>query len=195
MLLVVHEPHACLLNLAIRQQPDERLVVQVNDLNTIAPRIAKITPETGNQLQAVFPDKFVAHLGELRVIANHDSKMRAATLPDHALPFKHCQELMFAELEERVSLALVQLLQTENVAVKRHRLLDIADLNRDVIATIDLNTHQNESSRGQTSDVMAGSLQSGICEKSLRILRPVSDEIAFDLFFESSNSLIRQQAQ
>jgi hypothetical protein len=194
MLLVVHEPHACLLNLAIRQQPDERLVVQVNDLNTIAPRIAKITPETGNQLQAVFPDKFVAHVGELRVIANHDSKMRAAILSDHALPFKHCQELMFAELEERVALALVQLLQTENVAVKRHRLLDIADLNRDVIATIDLNTHQNESSRGQTSDVVAGGLKSRICEKSLRILRPVS-EVAFDLFFESSNSLITQQAQ
>jgi hypothetical protein len=153
------------LNLAIRQQPDERLVVQVNDLNTIAPRIAEITPETGNQLQAVSSDKFVTHLGELRLIANHDSKMPAATLSDHTLPLKHCQELMFAELEERVSLALIQLLQSENVAVKRHCLLDIADLNRNVIATINLNTHQNESSRGQTSDALARDLKSRICEK------------------------------
>ena len=59
----------------------------------------------------------------------------------HAFALEHRQELVLAEFEKRVALAAIELLQAEDILVKGHCLLDIADLDGDVIAAIHLHTH------------------------------------------------------
>jgi hypothetical protein len=48
---------------------------------------------------------------------------------------------MLTQFEERVALAATHLFEVENVLVKRHCLLDIIHLDRDMIASIDLHAH------------------------------------------------------
>src|SRR6266508_4504207 len=52
------------------------------------------------------------------------------------------EELVFAEFEKRVALAAVQFFEIENVFVKRDRLFDIVDFDRDVIASVNLYAHE-----------------------------------------------------
>src|SRR2546425_11382774 len=58
---------------AHRKQPDERFIVKVHDLDSVAKQFAKITAETGNQLQPVFLHNPLAHFGQLRLVADHDA--------------------------------------------------------------------------------------------------------------------------
>jgi hypothetical protein len=55
------------------------------------------------------------------------------------LDFENREELMFAELEERIALAFIELFEIENVFVKRNRLFDVVDFDRDMIAPVNLN--------------------------------------------------------
>src|SRR5712691_4090832 len=45
--------HAGLLHFTIRQEPDERFIVEIDHLNAVAPRIAKIAPERRHQFQPI----------------------------------------------------------------------------------------------------------------------------------------------
>ena len=59
----------------------------------------------------------------------------------HAFALEHREELMLAEFEKGVAFALVELFEAEDILIKRDRLLDVADFDRDVIAAIDLDAH------------------------------------------------------
>src|SRR5580704_1792191 len=53
--------------------------------------------------------------------------------------FKDGEELMFAELEKGVAFAAVHLFEIEDVFVECHRLFNVIDFNRDVIAAVNFN--------------------------------------------------------
>jgi hypothetical protein len=55
--------------------------------------------------------------------------------------FENREELMFAQFEKRVAFAPTHLFEIENVLVKRHRLLDVVDLDGHMIASINLHAH------------------------------------------------------
>src|SRR5437016_2839066 len=59
----------------------------------------------------------------------------------HPFALEHGEELVVVELEERIAFAFVEFLQTEDILVKRDRLLDVADFDRDVVAAINLHAH------------------------------------------------------
>ena len=48
---------------------------------------------------------------------------------------------MFAQFEKRVALASVQLLEIENVLVKRDRLFDVVHFDGDMITSVNLHAH------------------------------------------------------
>jgi hypothetical protein len=55
------------------------------------------------------------------------------------------QELVLADLEERVTFTLVELLEVEDVLVKLDGLRDIVDLDRDVVDPVDMSGHRRTS--------------------------------------------------
>src|ERR1051326_6257956 len=67
--------YSCLLPLLVRQQPDQRFIVQVHHLNAIAEWVTEIAAETGNQLQSVFLGDLLAHFNKLVFISHHDAEM------------------------------------------------------------------------------------------------------------------------
>jgi len=52
--ILCSELDAGLLHFAIRQQPDKRFVMKIDDLYVIAPRVAKIAAERRLQLEFIF---------------------------------------------------------------------------------------------------------------------------------------------
>jgi hypothetical protein len=100
MSTLVAEFHPGLLHFTIRQQPNEGLVVQVDDLDAISPGIAKVTAKSGNQLETILVNKLFANFDNLGRVADHNPEMGVAALRDHALVLKHRQELVLAEFEE-----------------------------------------------------------------------------------------------
>lgn len=89
----------------------------------------------------VFIYEFVSHFRELRLIANHDPKMPASLSRTRSFVFEHGQELMFAQFEEGIAFTFVQLLQSEDISVKCDRFVDIANIDRNMIAAVHLDTH------------------------------------------------------
>ena len=71
----VIEFDARLLHFAIRQEPDERFVVKIDNLYAVSPRIAKIATERGLQLQFVFLLQFLPDFLQLRFVADHDPEV------------------------------------------------------------------------------------------------------------------------
>src|SRR5439155_16482516 len=134
------EFNARLLHFAVRQKPDQRLVVKIDNLNAIAPRIAKIAAERRLEFQFVFFCEFLANFRQLRFIANHDPEMPHIR-PLHFFDFENGEELVLAQFEEGIALAAAHMLEIENVFVKRDRLLDVVHLDDDMITSIDLHTH------------------------------------------------------
>ena len=114
--------------------------MKIHHLNPIAERIAEVTAEPRNQFQPVLLRDLLAHLGELHFIANHYAEMPHA-VGLHFLDFEHREELMLAELEERIAFSFVKLLQIENVLVERDRLLHVIHFDGDMIASVNLHAH------------------------------------------------------
>jgi hypothetical protein len=138
--LSVFELDTRFLHLAIRQQPDERLVVKIDHLNAIPPWVAKVAAKRRLQCEFVFLGKFFSDFLQLRFIPNHDPEMpHVCSL--NFVDFENRQELMVTQLKERIALAATHLFEIENVLVKGHRLLNIIHLNGDMIASIDLHAH------------------------------------------------------
>src|SRR5579862_6630210 len=98
----------------------------------IAPRIAEITSEVLAELDLVFVRQLLADFSDLFLVPDDQAEMPRSVGLDF-LDFEHGEKLMFPELEKRVALSLVELLEPENVFVESDRLLDVADLDRDVI--------------------------------------------------------------
>src|SRR5437588_1530119 len=57
--------------------------------------------------------------------------------------FKDGQELMLAQLEERVPFAALQLLEVEHILVEFYRRLHIIDLDGQMVASVNLHAHDN----------------------------------------------------
>jgi hypothetical protein len=53
------------------------------------------------------------------------------------------EELMVTQFEESVALAATHLFEIENILVKGHRLLNVINLDRHMIASIDLHAHMS----------------------------------------------------
>jgi hypothetical protein len=142
------EPHrlfriefdAGLLNFAIRQEPDKRFIMKVDNLDTVAPWIAKIAAKRRFQFQFVLFFEFLSNFRQLRFITNHDPEM-AKICRLHLFHLENCEELVFAQFEEGIAFAAAHLFEIENVLVKRHRLLDVVDFDGHVIASINLHAH------------------------------------------------------
>src|SRR3982751_4115331 len=106
-----------LLHFRIRQEPDQRFVVKIDNLDTISPWIAKIATERWLQFEFVFLSQFLFDFFELRFVANHDPEMpHVCSL--NLVHFKYREELMLPQFEERITLASTHLFEIENVLVK-----------------------------------------------------------------------------
>jgi hypothetical protein len=93
----------------------------------------------------------LADLGDLGVVADHDAEVTVAGVGRHPLAFEHGEELVLAEFEKGISLALVEFLETEDILIERDRFFDVTDFDGDVIATVDLDTHgSNEIDPGRS---------------------------------------------
>src|SRR5438477_1596470 len=138
--LIVRELNSGFLHFAVRQQPDKRFVVKIDNLDTVAPWITEIAAERRFEFQLVFAGEFLPYLCELLFVAHHDPEVAHV----RGLNFFHLEngeELVLAELEKGVALAAVQFFEIENVFVKRDRLFDIVHLDRDMITSVNLHVH------------------------------------------------------
>jgi hypothetical protein len=134
------ESQARVLHFTVGQQPDQRFVVQIANLDPIAKRIVKIAPKLFVQLEAVFIHHFFPHFRDLLFVPHHDAKMpHPAAL--QFLHLKDSQELMFAQFEKRIPLPGIEFPQIEDVLVKLDRFFHIIDLDCNVITAKNLNAH------------------------------------------------------
>jgi hypothetical protein len=131
---------ACLLDFAIRQEPDKRFVVKIDHLNPVAPRIAKIAAKRRLQFEFILFLQFLSNFRQLRFIANHDPEM-AKVCRLHLFYLENCEELMLTQFEKGIPFAACHLFEIENVLIKRHGLLDVAHLDGHMIASINLHAH------------------------------------------------------
>src|ERR1043165_6186032 len=132
------EFNAGLLHFPVGQEPDQRFIVEIDHLDTIAPGIVEVASKRRDQFQLIFIFQLLANLFQLLLVANHDPEMAHIGLLSF-LNFKHRQKLMFTELEKSVSLAAAHLLEIENILIKRHRFLDVAHLDGNMIASVNFN--------------------------------------------------------
>ena len=109
--------------------------MKIDNLDAIAPRIAEVAPKRRLEFQFVFFGKLLPDFFELLFIANHDSEMAHVYRLD-LFHFENGEKLMLAEFKEGVAFAFLQLLQIEDVFVKRDRLLDVVHFDGDVIAAV-----------------------------------------------------------
>jgi hypothetical protein len=114
--------------------------VKIDNLNAIAPRIVKITSKWRLQFQSVLAGDFLAHFRDLFFIAHHDAEM-AHPAGLQLLHFEDGEELMLAQFEEGVAFTAIELLEIENVFVKRDRFLNVVHFDRDMITAVNLHTH------------------------------------------------------
>ncbi|OLC26286.1 MAG: hypothetical protein AUH91_04550 [Verrucomicrobia bacterium 13_1_40CM_4_54_4] len=116
--------------------------MKIDNLYAVAPRIAKIAPERWFEFQVVLAGNLLPHVGQLLFIPHHDPEMAHV----RGLEFFHLEngeELVFAEFEKRIALAVGHLFKIENVLVKRDRFLDVIHLDGDVITSVNLHAHIN----------------------------------------------------
>src|SRR4026209_945271 len=64
-----------LLDFAIRQEPHQRFIVKIDNLDPVAPWIAKITAKGRLQFEFIFFLERLSNFRQLRFIANHDAEM------------------------------------------------------------------------------------------------------------------------
>jgi hypothetical protein len=115
--------------------------VKIDHLDAISPWIAEVAAKSGDQFEVILFRELIAHLTELRLVADHDAKMPIALIVTHPFVLEHCQKLMLPEFEERVALTFIEFFQTKDVHVKGDCLVNIAHLDGDVIAAEDFNAH------------------------------------------------------
>ena len=112
--------------------------MKIDNLNAVAPRIAKIAAKWRQQFDLVLLCQLFADLLELVFVANHDAEMANIDRVNF-VDFENGEKLVFAEFEERVAFTFIKLLEIENILVEGNRLFYVADFDRDVVATVDFN--------------------------------------------------------
>ena len=96
-----------LLHFLIGKKPDERLVAQVADLNTVAPGITEIASKIRVQLQFVFLGEFPPDFLDLLCVPDHQTEM-FHSIRLQLLHFKNRHELMLAEFAPGGAFAAAQ---------------------------------------------------------------------------------------
>ena len=134
------EDDAGLLDFFVGKKPDHRFVVQIDDLHVIAERIDEVAAERRPQLDPVLACQLLLDFFELSFVTHHDPKVPHTCRRDF-LDLEHRQELVLAELEERVAFAFIHFLEIEDVLIEGDTLFDVVDLDRDVVATVNLDCH------------------------------------------------------
>jgi thiosulfate dehydrogenase len=114
--------------------------VEIHHLHSISKRIDEIAAKRWDQLDSVLLRKLLAHFAKLCFVA-YDQPKVAGTTRTGFFDFEHRKKLVFAYLEECITLAFVELLEIEDVTVKVDGLLDIVHLDRDVVDSVNFNTH------------------------------------------------------
>src|SRR5262249_23265234 len=104
-------------------------IVVADDLDAIAPRIEEIEKWTGQRLEPRRRERAAHRV----LVVDHESEMAAAVGRLRAA-FLQREELI-AQIDERRGLTLAAQLELEQTAVEGQRLLDVADLERDMIET------------------------------------------------------------
>src|ERR1700677_1018844 len=115
--------------------------MQVDDLNAVAERGMEIAAKWRNQFDAVAVDELIAHLGELFFVTNHETEVAHPRRLD-TIYFEEGQKLMLAKPQERVALPVVEFFEFEDILVEGNRFVDIVDLDCDVVAAVNLDTHR-----------------------------------------------------
>src|SRR5262249_4806060 len=104
-------------------------IVVADDLDSIAPRIEEIEKWTGQRLDAGRRQRAAHRV----LVVDHESEMTAAVGRLGAALLQ--REKLVAQIDERRGLALSAQLELEQTAVEGQRLLDVADLERDMVET------------------------------------------------------------
>src|SRR6266446_5715790 len=74
-LLLLRELDPRFLHLAVRKKPNERFIVKIDNLDAVAPRVAKIAAERRLKSEFIFAGDFFAHLRQLLFVPHHDAEM------------------------------------------------------------------------------------------------------------------------
>src|SRR5437868_8636678 len=74
-ILRLFKPEPGLLEFLIGKQPDEGLVVKINDLDAIAPRIAKVAAERRDEFDLILRRQLLSDLRDLVFVTDHDTEM------------------------------------------------------------------------------------------------------------------------
>src|SRR5262249_42836563 len=100
----LRETNPSLLHLLVRQQPDERFIMEIDNVNPVPKWVAENTTKSRNELQPVLLCDFLSNLRQLRFVADDQSEVPSIGRRQ-LFYLRHCQELMFSHLKEGVSLA------------------------------------------------------------------------------------------
>ena len=114
--------------------------MKIDNLNPVAPRIAKIAAKRRLQFEFIFFLEFLSNFRQLRFITNHDPEM-ANICRLHLFYLENCEELMLAQFEKGIAFAAFHLFEIEDVLVKRHGLFNVAHLDGHMITSINLHAH------------------------------------------------------
>lgn len=129
-----------LLHFLVGQQPDQRLIVEIHDLNPVAPGIAEVAAEAGHEFELIFLGELSPDFLDLFLVA-HD---QAEVLPSVRLELLDLQdghELVFAQFAPGCAFTAAEHLQPEHVRVELHGFLRVRHFDRDVVAAVYLNRH------------------------------------------------------
>ena len=129
-----------LLDFLVGEEPDERFIAEIADLNTIPPWIAEVAAKAGHQFEFVLVDKLLPHFLDLFFVTDHETEMlRAIRL--QCVHFKDRHKLMLAKFAPGSTLTATQHLEAEHVRVELHGFFGVSDFDHNMIAAIDLDRH------------------------------------------------------
>jgi hypothetical protein len=129
-----------LLDFLVGEEPDERFIAEIADLNTVSPGIAEVATKAGHQGKFVLVDELLPHFLDLFAVANYETEMlRAIRL--QCLHFKDRHELMLTQLAPSGAFAAAEHLQAKDIGIEFHRFLGVGDLYDDMVTSVDLDCH------------------------------------------------------
>src|SRR6266480_76996 len=115
--------------------------MQVDDLDTVAPGIAKIAAKRRLQSQTVLFLHFLAHLIQLLLIAHDESEM-TDPVRLNLLHFENGEKLVLTQFQKSVAFATIHFLQIKDVFIKFYRRFYVIHFDREVVASINLHAHE-----------------------------------------------------
>src|SRR6267143_5904269 len=130
-----------LLDFLIGEEPDERFIAEIADLNTVSPGIAEVATKARHQFKFVLVDELLPHFFDLFLVTDHETKMlRAIRL--QCVHFEDRHELMLAQLAPGRAFAAAEHLQAKDIRIEFDCPFRIRDFDHYMITAIDLDRHQ-----------------------------------------------------